>query len=71
MATDVSEALRVQTYLLSKATNADERADITALQARSALSGSRSCSTLTALPAGLHAPAVQPAARAACRQAFH
>jgi hypothetical protein len=30
----VGEALRIQQYMLSKATNADEKADITALQAR-------------------------------------
>jgi hypothetical protein len=34
VATDVGEALHIQQYLLSKATNADEKADIAALQAR-------------------------------------
>ena len=34
VATDVGEALHIQQYLLSKATNADEKADIATLQAR-------------------------------------
>ena len=37
VATDVGEALHVHEYLLSKLTNADERADVAALQARAAL----------------------------------
>jgi len=72
VATDVQEALRIQQYLLGKASNADEKADITALQARAQLHTWQAAPPLTACSAaGEHTAAVQPAARVASAQAQH
>ena len=61
VATDVGEALRIQAYLLSKATNADEKADIAALQARPV----QLCST----PCSADSPAaLQDCTRLLCNQ---